>query len=178
MQQKSKTITVVNAGVLILGVLLLLYSAWNLFIKSTYVPYLLLFTGSILVIAMFTALTIARYKGKVAAAWTGLALLNSLLIVCLYIKPQHLKELYPLSIWIFLTILIASIQQVLDRMKKRYHSVIRIANLGLIVTLIPVYILKSDTPIIWTIFSWLTLILMLVNLVLFLLPASRQHQSR
>ncbi len=178
MQQQNKAISIINLVFLLFGVTLFIYSGWNLFFKKTYVPNLVLFSGSILLTSTFAGLTIARHKGRIAIAWTFLAILNSTLFVYLYFEPEHLKELYPLSIWIFLAILISSLQQVLDRMKKRFHSTMRIFNFGLILILIPVYLLKSESPLIWTIFSWFTLLLMLANLTLFLLPVTPRNQSR
>lgn len=178
MQHKNKSVNVLNSGFLILGILIVFYSLWNLLIKKIYLPYMLLLVGGFLLSAMFGALTIAKRKGRMGVAWTVIALLNSLLLIYLYFNPNHLKELYPLSIWIFLTILISSLQHVLERLKKRYHSIMRIFNFGLILVLIPVYFLKSDIPIIWAIFSWLTLLIMLSNLTLFLLPVRHQNQSK
>jgi hypothetical protein len=178
MDKRNKISIGINYACLILGILLLFYSGWNFLIKKVYVPNLLLFVGSIMFILMFSSLIVARFTSKNSISWMILALFNSALIVYLYFYPDLLKELYPLSIWIFLTILIASLQRLLERTRKKYHSIMRIFNFGLILTLIPVYMLKTGSPLVWTIFSWLTLVIMLVNLTVFLLPNKVNNQSR
>lgn len=178
MEKKNKALISIHYAFLLVGITLFLYSGWNLFVNKSYVPHLLLLTGSVMLITMFAGLIIAKHPSRIAWSWTILAFLNSTLIFFLYFYPNLLKELYPLSIWIFLAILIASLQQVLDRSRKKYHSIMRIFNFGLILLLIPAYLMKIESPIIWTIFSWLTMIIMLVNLVLFLLPVAKKSQSR
>lgn len=178
MQQKNRVTSFFNTTFLIIGIVFLLYSAWNLFVNKKYIPHITFFPGSVFITAMFGSLIIARFSGRKSTVWSILAFLNTLLLIFLYLNPVHLKELYPIAIWIFLAILIASIQQVLDRMKKRYHLTMRIFNFGLIVALIPLYHLKAEDQFFWKIFSWICLLLMLSNLIIFLLPTKRGHQSK
>jgi hypothetical protein len=178
MQRKNRVTSYFNTIFLIIGIVFLLYSAWNLFVNNKYIPYMTFFPGSVFITAMFGSLILARFNGRTSMVWSIIAILNTLLLIFLYLNPIHLKELYPIAIWIFLVILIASLQQVLDRMKKRYHQTVRIFNYGLIVALIPLYLLKSEAPFVWNIFSWICLLIMLSNLIIFLLPTRHGTHSR
>jgi hypothetical protein len=158
---------------LLSGLALFLFSGWNLLVNKSFVPYLQIVLGSAMILSMFLSLTIAKFSSKFMLSWVLLAIFNTLLILSFYYFPELIKELYPLTIWIFLTILIASLQQVLDRTRKKYHIQMRIFNFGLIISLIPLYLLKAESPLFWQIFSYLSLFVMLANIIVFLLPAKK-----
>ncbi|MFN5910722.1 MAG: hypothetical protein ACK45H_05240 [Bacteroidota bacterium] len=154
---------------------LLLFSFWKTVMQSDLIPYLPILIGSALSFLLFLALIVAAWRSPYAIIWTILALATSGISFLYYFYPATLKELYPLQIWLTITILIASLQNALDRKGKRFHLQMRFANYGLILLLIPAVMLKAGAPWIWSLFSLITLPIMALNLILFLLPTNSGH---
>jgi hypothetical protein len=87
-----------------------------------------------------------------------------------------LKEFYPFIFWSLILIVLYSLQQVIQRHRKKFAGIAKILNYGLIFTLLPFMLFKSDNATIWFALGAITGLILLFDLVVFLLPA-KQSQS-
>jgi len=172
---RNSLVHILNIGGLVFSVALMLLSFWKTVINSEYVPYLPLLAGSMLSALMFLALNIGGTVKRTAVAWSVIAWLNTAMLFLFYVFPTLLKELYSVHLWITLTVIIVSLQSLLERKKKRFHTQMKFINIGLVMLLLPLLMLKPIYPWVWSAMSWTTMVVMMANLILFVVPSEKSH---
>jgi hypothetical protein len=162
--------------VLTISVALVGFSLNQLIFENQFIPYLLLFGGTLFSAIGSSAILLSGMKGKWGVTLTIFTLLNSLLFMIYYFYPSTLKEFYSFSIWSLLLIVLFSIQHTLKRYKKPFHQLSKYLNFGIVFVLLPFFIFKVDDSQIWFLLNAITGLVLLSNLILFLLP-SKQRTS-
>jgi hypothetical protein len=171
--QKKEGIAILLFVLLTTSITLSLYSGYQLFIENNFIPHSLLFGGSIFGTIGFSAVLFSGLKGVRGATLTLFTLANSLLFSAYYFYPYLLKEFYSFSLWSLILIVLYSLQQVIERHKKNYASIARILNYGLIFALLPFMFFKSDNAVLWFVIGTFTGLILLLDLIIFLLPAKK-----
>jgi hypothetical protein len=174
--EKKSGIKIIVFVLLTISAVVCLFSTYQIFIENNLIPYFLVLSGSIFGVIGFSAVLFSGLKGIRATTLILLTLLNNLLFIAYYYSPQLLKEFYPFIFWSLILIVLYSLQQVIQRHRKKFAEITKILNYGLIFTLLPFMLFKSDNATIWFALGAITGLILLFDLVVFLLPA-KQSQS-
>jgi hypothetical protein len=149
---------------------LLLFSTFQLVIKNSFIPYLVVFGATLFGSIGFTAVLFSALKGIQGTVLTLYTLINVLLFAVYYFYPETLKEFYAFSLWSLCLIVLYSLQQAIQRYKISHAHITKFLNYGLIFALLPFMIFKIGHASLWFVISLLTGFILLVNLIVFLLP--------
>jgi hypothetical protein len=174
--EKKSVIKIIVFVLLTISAVVCLFSTYQIFIENNFIPYFLVLSGSLFGVIGFSAVLFSGLKGIRATTLILLTLLNTLLFIAYYYSPQLLKEFYPFIFWSLILIVLYSLQQVIQRHRKKFVGIAKILNYGLIFTLLPFMLFKSDNATIWFALGAITGLILLFDLVVFLLPA-KQSQS-
>jgi hypothetical protein len=175
--EKKSGIKIIVFVLLTISAVVCLFSTYQIFIENNFIPYFLVLSGSLFGVIGFSAVLFSGLKGIRATTLILLTLLNTLLFIAYYYSPQLLKEFYPFIFWSLILIVLYSLQQVIQRHRKKFAEIAKILNYGLIFTLLPFMLFKSDNPTIWFALGALTGLILLFDLVVFLLPAKKSQSN-
>ena len=153
------------------------YSLYQFILNSSILTHLLILIGSILSGITFFALLISKDKGTAAIVWFCLAIANLLIFVIDYNQPDFLKKSYGVSLAIIFSLLFYSIQKMQEYYHKRYYKQVRFLNYGTIILVVSMMTLKLSNRMLWDGLTYLILIAIVINLILFILPKEVTHSK-
>ena len=169
----TKRRTLISLVHVLLSASLLLFSLWKIGISGVFIPWTMVLLGSLAATVMFTAILLSNKRGKRFSVLNGIAYLNIIFFFVYYHFPAFLKEFYPFSLWSIATVVLYSLQSAIESKNPRFTMTGRTINYGLIFLLLPVLILKIETAWVWHGINFLSALVLLTDLILYVLPEKK-----
>ncbi len=169
----TKRRTFISLVHLVLSLSVLLLSLWKIGISAVFIPWTMVFLGSLSAVIMFTAILLSDKRGKRFSVLNGIAFLNIIFFFLYYHFPSFLKEFYPFSLWSIATVVLYSLQSAIELKNPRFTMTGRTINYGMIFLLLPVLILKIDNTWLWHGINFLSALVLFADLILYLLPRKK-----
>lgn len=174
-----KKLPIFQYSLILCGIILILLSIGKIVYAGSFIPWIMVLLGSTTVTSMLVSVAFSGIKGKKRNILIGLSLLNACLFLAYYYSPGFLKEFYPFSFWCTIAVILYSIQHTIEQRHKRFHSISKTLNYGLIFLILPFLIFKVENQLVWFILIGISGLVLLSNLVIFLLKDDkRSNQSK
>lgn len=161
------------ATLLIVSIVSTIVSAFMLFVREDVIPFLFYFAASFTGMLMFSAIYLARWKNPIATILLVITLLYLLVLSNLQLLQENAKTIYPLLVFIFLGVIVSSLQHYQEVKLKPAAKWMKFLNYGLLMLIAPFLFLKIELVTYWNLLSLSTAIIMILNAVLALSPSKK-----
>lgn len=168
-------IRLLNYTAFSVSVLLLLISIFQVFILSELIPWLTLLLAGFCSTLSFIAINIVDFTKKFYHLMLSLAILNFLLMISFAFSSLLLKNIFPISLWLFFTILLLSIFQYLRNRKVMFIGIFKWMTYFIIGILFIHLLFNLNQAIFWRTTTYLISIYLLLCVTFSFLPPQKHH---